>query len=89
MKIDICLAKMMEYKSMDKGYVIVIKGTKYFLKKKLNCPEVEFNKFEPRQNWVVPLKIAFNVSSFKPALNYNLFLGDLRRGLNSLNSDSS
>ena len=25
MKIDICLAKMMEYKSMDKGYVIVIK----------------------------------------------------------------
>jgi len=38
MKIDICLAKMMEYKSIDKGYVIVIKGTKYFLKKKIKQP---------------------------------------------------
>ena len=26
---------MMEYKSIDKGYVIVIKGTKYFLKKQM------------------------------------------------------
>ena len=37
---------------------------------------------------VDPLKIVLNFSRFKPALNWNLFLGDLRRGLNSLNSDT-
>ena len=36
---------------------------------------------------LVSLKIVFNVSRFKPALNWNRFLGDLRRGSNSLNSD--
>ena len=40
------------------------------------------------QIWMVPLKIAFNVSRFKPALNWNRFLADLRRGSNSLNSGS-
>ena len=39
-------------------------------------------------NMVVPLKIVLNVSCFKPVLNRNRFLADLRRGSNSLNSDS-
>ena len=38
------------------------------------------------QLWSVPLKIVFNVSRFKPALNWKRFLADLRRGSNSLNS---
>ena len=40
--------------------------------------------------WLVPLEIVFNVSRFKPALNWNRFLVDLRlrRGLNLLNWDS-
>ena len=33
------------------------------------------------------LKTVFNFSKFKPMLNWNGFLGDLRRGLNLLNSD--
>ena len=37
---------------------------------------------------LVPLKIVLNVSKFKPALNWNRFLSDLRRGSNLLNSDS-
>ena len=37
---------------------------------------------------LVALKIVFNVSRFKPTLKWNLFLADLRRGSNSLNSDS-
>ena len=36
----------------------------------------------------VPLKIVFNVLWFKPALNWNRFLADLRRSSNSLNLDS-
>ena len=36
---------------------------------------------------LVPLKIVFNFSIFKPVLNRNRFLGDLRRDLNSLKSD--
>ena len=32
--------------------------------------------------------VGFNFSRFKPALNRNRFLRDLRRGLNSLNSDT-
>ena len=36
----------------------------------------------------VPRKIVFNVSRFKPALNLNRILADLKRGSNSLNSDS-
>ena len=56
-------------------------------------PETEFKEFEPRlktaaQIWFVPLKIVFIVSRFRPAPNWNRFLADLRRGLNSLNSDS-
>ena len=38
---------------------------------------------------LVPLKILFNFSRFKPALNWNWFLRDLRRDLNSLNSDKA
>ena len=38
--------------------------------------------------WVVSLKIVFNVWRFQPALNWNRFLADLRRGSNSLNSDT-
>ena len=38
--------------------------------------------------WLVPLKIASNVSRFKPALNLNRVLADLNRGSNSLNSIS-
>ena len=37
---------------------------------------------------LVPLKIVLNFSRFKPAINRNRFWGDLRRGLNSLNSDT-
>ena len=37
---------------------------------------------------MVSLKIVFNVSRFKSALNWNRFLADLRRGSNSLNSDT-
>ena len=37
---------------------------------------------------LVPLKIVFNVLRFNPALNQNRYLADLRRGSNSLNSDS-
>ena len=37
---------------------------------------------------MVPLKIASNVSRFKPALNLNWVLADLSRGSNSLISDS-
>ena len=37
---------------------------------------------------MVPLKIASNVSRFKPALNLNRVLADLNRGSNSLNSIS-
>ena len=37
---------------------------------------------------VVPLKIVFIFSRFNPTLNWNWFLMDLRRGSNSLNSDS-
>ena len=33
-------------------------------------------------------KIVFNISRFKPMLNWKRFLADLRRGLNSLNSNS-
>ena len=40
------------------------------------------------QIWLVPLKIVFNVLRFKPVLNWNRFLADLRRGSKSLNSDS-
>ena len=39
-------------------------------------------------NMVVHLKIAFNFSRFKPALNLTRFLGDLRRSLNLLNSNT-
>ena len=39
------------------------------------------------QIWLVPLRIVFNVSRFKPALNWKRFFGDLRRCPNSLNSD--
>ena len=34
------------------------------------------------------LKIVFNFSRIKPALNWNWFLEELRRGLNSFNSDT-
>ena len=37
---------------------------------------------------MVPLRIVLNFSRFKPALNWNRFLGDLRRGIDSLNSDT-
>ena len=49
---------------------------------KIKQPEAEFKEFERR------LKLVFNVSRFKPALNWNRFLTDLRRGSNSLNSDT-
>ena len=35
-----------------------------------------------------PLEFVLNVLRFKPALNLNRILRDLRRGLNSLNSDT-
>ena len=40
------------------------------------------------QIWLASLIIVINFSRFKPALNWNRFLGDLRRGLISLNSDT-
>ena len=38
--------------------------------------------------WLVSLKIVIHFSRFKPALSLNRFLVDLRRGLNSLNSNT-
>ena len=38
--------------------------------------------------WLVPLKIVFNFSRFKPALNLNRFFADLSHGSNSLNLDT-
>ena len=49
-------------------------------------PEFEFKEVEPwleledLEIWLIPIKIVFVVSRFKPT--------DLRRGLNSLNSES-
>ena len=40
------------------------------------------------KEWLVPLKIVFNVLRFNLALNQSRYLADLRRGSNSLNSDS-
>ena len=40
------------------------------------------------QIWLVPLKIVFNFSRFKQALNWNRIWADLRHGSNLLNSDS-
>ena len=40
------------------------------------------------QIWLVPLKIVFNFSRFKPALNWNQFLSDLSCCSNSLSSDT-
>ena len=37
---------------------------------------------------MVPLKLVFNFSRFRPAPNLNRFLADLSRGSNSLNSDT-
>ena len=52
-------------------------------------PEAEFKEFEPRldtvQTWLVQLEILRSVSRFKPALNWNRFLGG---SVNSLNSAS-
>ena len=45
-------------------------------------------KLRRGSNMLVPLRIVFNVSRFKPSLNWNRLLADLRRGLYSLNSDS-
>ena len=35
--------------------------------------------------WLAPLEIVFSVSKFEPVLNWNRFLEDQGRGLNSLN----
>ena len=51
--------------------------------------QVKFRRDQTEaQIWLVPLQMVFNVSRFKPALNLNRFLADLRLGSNSLNSDS-
>ena len=51
--------------------------------------EAEFKEFKPRlkYGWF-HLKLYKIFQGFKLALNWNRFLGDLRRGLNSLNSDT-
>ena len=63
----------------------------WWLKSKLLIslqPEAEFKELSRGSNMVgSALKIVFNISRFKPALNWNRFLADLRRALNSLNSD--
>ena len=41
------------------------------------------------QIWLVLLKIVFNDLRFKPALNLNWFLADLRHGSNSLNLETN
>ena len=61
-------------------------AARYFANKKF--PEAEFKQFEPRLKFKPELKIVSNLSKFKPALDWNRFLGELRRGLNSLNSDT-
>ena len=61
---------------------------------KFNIPELETFKFGSRlmaefKELLVLLEILFNVSRFRPALKWNRFSADLRRGSNSLNSDSN
>ena len=64
-----------------------------FRKKKFTKP-FYFNSgrikriWDAAQIWLIPLKTVFNVPKFKPALNWNLFWADLRRGSNSLNLDT-
>ena len=60
---------------------------------KIMSPEAEFKEFEPQrkfQPWLKYgwLKIVFNFSRFKPALNWNRFLADLSCCSNSLSSDT-
>ena len=50
--------------------------------------EAELKNLSRGSNMIGSTKIVFNVSRFKPALSWNRFLADLRRGSNSLNSDS-
>ena len=50
--------------------------------------EAELKNLSRGLNMIGSTKSVFNVSRFKPALNWNRFLADLRRGSNSLNSDS-
>ena len=66
------------------------------LRLRLTPSEAEFKKFEPRLKFKAWLKYGwfylksyiYTVSRFMPALNWNRFLADLRRGSNSLNSDT-
>ena len=72
--------------------------TKNYDDKPCKGSEAEFKEFNPRLKFMprlkygwfqsLPLKIVFNFSRFKPALNWNRFLTDLSRGSNSLNSDT-
>ena len=57
--------------------------------------EAEFKEFEPRLKFnpglnygLFHLKIVLHFLRFKPALNLNRFQADMRRGSNSLNSDT-
>ena len=56
-----------------------------------HSPEAELKEFEPRlklrRSSIMDgsIKFVFYVSRFKPALNLNQFLGNLRRGSNLLN----
>ena len=61
---------------------------------KFNIPELETFKLGSRlmaefKELLVLLEIVFNVSRFRPALKWNRLSADLRRGSNSLNSDSN
>ena len=50
-------------------------------------PIVQLYPEAAAQIWLVPLKIIFIGSKFKPVLNLNLFLADFIRGSGSLNSE--
>ena len=50
--------------------------------------EAEFKEFEPRLKYGWFHFNCIEFSRFKPALNWNRFMGDLRRRLNSFNSDT-
>ena len=67
--------------------VLIVWKFPFFMKRNKN-----YKWQNPRpnlKNLLVSLKIVFNLSRFEPAPNnWNRFLGDLRRGLNSLNSET-
>ena len=68
---------------------LIVGSSQYFCDLRPNFKEFEpWLKFKHRLKYGWFPKIVFNFSRFEPALNWNCFFADLRRGSNSLNSDT-